>query len=126
MSENTAKHETGMTIRRRVLGNEHVDRAIEATTDVDREFQRYITENVWGDLWARPDLGDRDRSLVTIAILAASGHEELDLHLRAARNTGATQDEIAEVLLHVAVYAGVPAANHAFKRMKTIYGEDTE
>lgn len=120
------KHDAGMTVRRQVLGDEHVDRAVAATSNLDQDFQRWITENVWGDLWARPTLELRDRSLVTIAILASAGHEELDLHLRAAKNTGATQDEIAEVLLHVAVYAGVPAANHAFKRMKSIYEEDTE
>lgn len=118
------KHEKGMDVRRRVLGDEHVDRAVAAITVSDQEFQRWITENVWGDLWARPTLGLRDRSLITIAILAAGGHEELGLHLRAARNTGATQEEITEVLLHVAVYAGVPAANHAFQTMKTIYDEE--
>lgn len=120
------KHERGMEVRRGVLGDEHVDRAVAATTDLDRDFQRWITENVWGDLWARPGLERRQRSLITIAILAASGHEELALHLRAAKNTGATPDEIAEVLLHVAIYAGVPAANHAFKVTKTIYEEEEE
>lgn len=117
-------HEDGMRVRREVLGDEHVENAIERTSDLDRAFQSWITSNVWGDLWARPDLERRDRSLVTIAILAAQGHEELELHLRAAKNTGATPEEIAEVLLHVAVYAGVPAANHAFKTMKTIYEEE--
>lgn len=117
-------HEDGMRVRREVLGEEHVENAIERTSDLDRVFQGWITSNVWGDLWARPDLEKRDRSLVTIAILAAQGHEELELHLRAAKNTGATPEEIAEVLLHVAVYAGVPAANHAFKTMKTIYEEE--
>ncbi len=120
------KHERGMEVRRGVLGDEHVDRAVAATTDLDRDFQRWITENVWGDLWARPGLERRQRSLITIAILAASGHEELALHLRAAKNTGATPEEIAEVLLHVAIYAGVPAANHAFKVTKTIYEEEAE
>lgn len=120
------KHERGMEVRRGVLGDEHVDRAVAATTDLDRDFQRWITENVWGDLWARPELERRQRSLITIAILAASGHEELALHLRAAKNTGATPEEIAEVLLHVAIYAGVPAANHAFKVTKTIYEEEAE
>lgn len=118
------RHDEGMRIRREVLGDEHVDGAIEATTSTDRDFQRWITENVWGDLWTRRTLSRRDRSLVTIAILAAMGHEELALHLRAARNTGATADEIADVLQHVAVYAGVPAANQAFKTMKTIYDEE--
>lgn len=124
MSDETTRHDTGMTVRREVLGDEHVDRAVAATSSVDRDFQSWITENVWGDLWARPGLERRQRSLVTIAMLAAAGHEELDLHLRAARNTGATPEEIAEVLLHVAVYAGVPAANHAFKMMKDVYGEE--
>ena len=118
------KHERGMEVRRQILGDDHVDRAVAATTDLDRDFQRWITENVWGDLWTRPELDRRQRSLITIAILAAQGHEELELHLRAAKNTGATPEEIAEVLLHVAVYAGVPAANHAFKTMKTIYEEE--
>jgi 4-carboxymuconolactone decarboxylase len=124
MSEDTTKHETGMAIRRQVLGDDHVDRAVAATNEIDRDFQRWITESVWGDLWARPGLERRGRSLVTIAILAATGQEELELHLRAAKNTGATTEEITEALLHVAVYAGVPAANHAFKMMKTIYQED--
>lgn len=119
------RFEDGMTVRRQVLGDEHVDRANAAISDLDRNFQRWITENVWGEIWGRPGLERRDRSLVTIALLAAAGHEELELHLRAARNTGATADEIAEVLLHVAVYAGVPAANHAFKMMKSIYEEET-
>ena len=119
------RHEDGMAVRRRVLGDEHVDRAVAATTDTDRDFQEWITTTVWGDIWGRPGLEPRQRSLVTIALLAAGGHDELELHLRAARNTGATSEEIVEVLLHVAVYAGVPAANHAFKMMKTIYEEET-
>jgi 4-carboxymuconolactone decarboxylase len=123
MNEHSEKHETGMTIRRQVLGDDHVDRAIAATTDVDRDFQEWITANVWGALWGRPGLDRRDRSLITIALLAAANHDELELHLRAARNTGATREEIVEALLHVAVYAGVPAANHAFKLMKQIYEE---
>lgn len=126
MSEPSEKHETGMTIRRRVLGDDHVDGAVAKTTDIDRDFQEWITANVWGDVWARPGLKPRDRSLITIAMLAAAGHEELDLHLRAARNTGATRDEIVEALLHVAVYAGVPAANRAFKLMKQIYEEEPD
>jgi 4-carboxymuconolactone decarboxylase len=126
MSEHSEKHEAGMTIRRQVLGDDHVDRAQAGTTDVDRDFQEWITAKVWGDLWARPGLERRERSLITIALLAAAGHEELELHLRAARNTGATRDQIVEALLHVAVYAGVPAANKAFKTMKEIYGEESE
>lgn len=119
------KHETGMSVRRQVLGDDHVDRAIDATSDIDRDFQRWITENIWGDVWGRPGLRSRDRSLVTIAILAAAGHDELELHLRAAHNTGATPEEITEVLLHVAAYAGAPVANKAFKMMKAIYEEET-
>lgn len=126
MSDESPKHEAGMKVRREVLGNEHVDRAVAHTSGVDRDFQRWITENVWGDLWTGPVLDRRDRSLITIALLAADSHEELELHLRAARNTGATPEEIADVLLHVAVYAGVPAANNAFKMMKTIYEEENE
>jgi 4-carboxymuconolactone decarboxylase len=121
MSEDTTRHDRGMTLRRQVLGDEHVDRAVAATTDLDRDFQAWVTENVWGGLWSRDRLSPRDRSLVTIAILAAGGHEELALHLRAAQNTGATPEEISEVMLHVAVYAGVPAANHALATMKRIY-----
>ncbi|MGA7271779.1 MAG: 4-carboxymuconolactone decarboxylase [Acidimicrobiia bacterium] len=117
-------YDEGMEIRRRVLGAEHVDRAGEATTPLDRDFQRWITENVWGDVWTRPGLDLRSRSMITIAILGALNHEELELHLRAARNTGLSPEEVAEVLMHVAVYAGVPAANHAFKTAKSIYEEE--
>jgi 4-carboxymuconolactone decarboxylase len=109
-----AQFDRGMRVRREVLGDEHVDRAQARTTDLDRDFQRFITEMAWGGVWAGPDLDRRTRSLVTIAILAALGREELALHLRASRNTGASAREIAEVLKHVAVYAGVPAANSAF------------
>lgn len=118
-------YEKGMAVRRRVLGPEHVDAAGAATTDLDREFQRWITERVWGDVWSRPGLTMRERSLVTIAILGALDHDELQLHLRAARdNTGVTPEELREVLLHVGVYAGVPSANRAFKLAKSIYEED--
>jgi len=116
-----------MAVRREVLGDSHVDAATEATTSLDRDFQRWITETAWGGVWTRPGLDRRTRSLLTIAILAALGHEELELHLRAARNTGATPEDVAESLMHVAVYAGVPAANSAFKAAKRIYGgEDDE
>jgi 4-carboxymuconolactone decarboxylase len=115
-------HEKGMRVRREVLGDEHVDQAVAATTKLDESFQRWITESVWGTLWANPDLDRKTRSLVTIAILAALRSEELDLHLRASLNTGVTNEELAQVLGHVAVYAGVPAANTAFKRAKAIRG----
>lgn len=126
MSEEMTRHEAGMKVRRQVLGDDHVDAAIAATNDLDRDFQIWITESVWGSLWTRHGLERRDRSLITIGLLAADSHEELALHLRAARNTGVKPEEIVEVLLHVAVYAGVPAANHAFKVMKQIYGEEEE
>jgi 4-carboxymuconolactone decarboxylase len=119
-----SSYEEGMQIRRRVLGDEHVDRATEAATDLDADFQRWITETAWGGVWARPDLDLRTRSLITIAILGALNHDELELHLRAARNTGVTVGEIREALLHVAVYAGVPAANRAFRVAKEIYQGD--
>ena len=116
-------YQEGMRVRREVLGDQHVDRAIAATTTLDESFQRWITESVWGTLWANPDLDRKTRSLVTIAILAALRSEELDLHLQASLNTGVTREELAQVLGHVAVYAGVPAANTAFKRAKAIRGE---
>src|SRR2546430_16833195 len=109
-----SRFDIGMKVRKEVLGSEHVERTLARTTELDADFQRFITETAWGSLWARPDLDRRTRSLVTIAILAALGREELALHLRASRNTGTTPEEVAEVLLHVAVYAGVPAANAAF------------
>src|SRR2546421_2196562 len=111
-------YDIGMKVRKEVLGSEHVERALAHTTEFDADFQRFITETAWGSLWARPDLDRRTRSVVTIAILAALGSEELALHLRASRNTGVDPHEIAEVLLHVAVYAGVPAANAAFTMAK--------
>jgi 4-carboxymuconolactone decarboxylase len=116
-------YEEGMAMRRRVLGGDHVDRAMAATTDLDRAFQEWITESVWGGIWARPEIDSKTRSLLTIAILGALNHEELELHLRASRNTGVTQIEVAEALLHVAVYAGVPAANRAFKVAKSVFEE---
>jgi 4-carboxymuconolactone decarboxylase len=117
-------YEDGMEIRRRVLGDEYVDRASAAATDFDEDFQRWITETAWGGVWARPGLDLKTRSLLTIAILGALNHDELELHLRAARNTGVTPAEVSEALLHVAVYAGVPAANRAFKLAKAVYEGD--
>ena len=116
-----------MRVRRAVLGDAHVERAAAATTDFDAPFQRFITETAWGTVWAGDGIDRRTRSLVTIAILAALGrHEELALHLRASRNTGATPEEIREALLHVAVYAGVPAANAAFALARGILAERDE
>ncbi len=119
-------YDDGMRMRRKVLGDAHVDRATASTSGLDHDFQDWITENVWGNLWTRPGMALRDRSMITIAILGALNHEELELHLRAARNTGVSPNEITEILLHVAVYAGVPAANRAFKVAKTIYDEEEE
>jgi 4-carboxymuconolactone decarboxylase len=110
-----------MQVRREVLGDAHVDRAEASKTAFDTPFQRFITETAWGTLWASDALDRPTRSLVTIAILAALGRqEELALHLRASANTGATPEQIREALLHVAVYAGVPAANTAVALAKSI------
>src|SRR5437868_7541431 len=127
MMEEKTRYEAGMRIRREVLGDEHVDRATARQTEFDAPFQRFITEVAWGSLWARPDLDRRTRSLITVALLAALGRtEELRLHLNATRNTGATPEEVREVLLHVAVYAGVPAANSAVAIAREIFGSAVE
>lgn len=115
------RFERGMHVRRAVLGDAHVDRALTNQNEFDAPFQRFITETAWGSLWARPELDRRTRSLVTVAILAALGRrEELETHVRATRNTGASVAEVREALLHVAVYAGVPAANSAMAIAKSI------
>ena len=107
-------HDEGMRVRREVLGDEHVDRAIANTTDLTRDFQDLITRYAWGEIWTRPGLERRTRSAVTITALVARGQwEELALHVRAARRNGLADEEIAEVLLQCAVYLGVPAANSA-------------
>ena len=114
----------GMAVRRQVLGDAHVDRASAGTTDFDADFQRFITEGAWGSVWSRPGLTRRERSLITIALLAALGQEEeLAMHVRATANTGASAADIQEALLHVAVYAGVPAANSAFRAAKKALAE---
>lgn len=118
------RYDRGMATRRAVLGDQHVDGAIAATTEFDQPFQRFITEAAWGTVWASDALTRRDRSLITIALLAALGHrEELAMHVRATRNTGATPTEISAALMHVAVYAGVPAANEALKIAKKTLAE---
>ncbi len=117
-------YETGMEIRKQVAGEAHVARANAAITDLDRDFQAFITRTAWGGVWARPGLDQRTRSLLTIAMLASLGHEEeLKMHFRASKNTGATQAEIAEALMQVAVYAGIPAANSAFRTAKEVFQE---
>ena len=119
------RYQAGMRVRREVLGDKHVDAAERRKTAFDEAFQRYITEAAWGAVWTRPQLDAGARSLVTIAILGALGHyEELEMHVKAARRTGASEAEIAEALLHVAVYAGVPAANRAFGAAKRALGLD--
>jgi 4-carboxymuconolactone decarboxylase len=118
------KFEKGMQIRKSVLGEDHVARAEANRSDFDADFQRYITESAWGSVWVRPGLEIKTRQLLTIAMLAALGkHEELALHVRATRNTGVTQNEVKEVFMQVAVYAGVPAANSAFAVAKRVYAE---
>ena len=104
-----------MTVRREVLGDEHVDRAVAATTPFTEPFQDFITRYAWGDIWSRPGLSRAERSLVTLSVLAAMQHEhELAMHVKAALRNGLTPEQIGEVLLQVAVYAGVPVANRAF------------
>ncbi len=116
--------DAGKKVRREVLGRAHVDRAEAGATEFDEAFQRYITESAWGAVWDRPNLDRRTRSLITISLLGALGHyEELKMHIRASRNTGASLQEVSEALLHVAVYAGVPAANRAFAAAKEVYEE---
>ena len=110
-----SRYTNGMRVRREVLGDDYVDQALAEMTDFNADFQRFVTEVAWGSLWARPGLDRRSRSLITVAILAALGRrDELALHLRASRNNGVEPGEISEALLHVAVYAGIPAANSAF------------
>jgi 4-carboxymuconolactone decarboxylase len=124
MSELSERYKLGLATRRSVLGDKHVDAATAAITDFDADFQTFITESAWGSLWSRPGISKRERSMITIALLAALGHhEEVAMHIRAARNTGASLADIREALLHVAVYAGVPAANAAFKIAKKTIAE---
>ena len=117
----------GMATRRAVLGDRHVDKAEQTKTAFDEPFQELITEAAWGHVWSRPDFTLRERSIVTIALLAALGQdEEVAMHVRATTNTGATPEDLREAMLHVAIYAGVPAANHAIKIIKTTLAEMKE
>ena len=119
-------HEEGMRVRREVLGDGHVDRAIEATSDFTRPFQEFITRYAWGSVWTREGLDRRTRSAITLSVLTALGREgELPMHVRAARRNGLSPEEICEVLLHTAVYAGVPAANAAFAIAQRVLEEET-
>lgn len=118
-------YDSGMRTRREVLGDEHVDRAIERTTDFSAPFQDFITRFAWGSVWTRDGLDRRTRSTVTLAVLTALGREnELAMHVRAARRNGLTAAEIGEVLLHTAVYAGFPAANAAFAIAERVLAEE--
>jgi 4-carboxymuconolactone decarboxylase len=118
------RYDKGMTIRRKVLGNAHVDRAEAQKTEFDAAFQQMITEGAWGTVWARETIPLRERSMLTIALLAATGNfAEIPMHIRATANTGATREDVLEALLHVAVYAGVPKANHAIKLAKETFQE---
>ncbi len=118
------RYNRGMKTRRATLGDRYVDGAEARKTPFDEDFQRYITEGPWGSVWSRDGITPRERSMVTIGLLAALGHhEELALHLRATGNTGATPEDIKEVLLQVAVYAGAPPANTAIKMAKAAFEE---
>lgn len=114
----------GMKARRSVLGDAWVDAANARRTDFDSDFQDFITGAAWNDVWTRPNISKRERSMLTVAILAALGQwDELALHVRATANTGASREDLREVAFHVAIYAGVPAANHAIKVMKQVFAE---
>jgi 4-carboxymuconolactone decarboxylase len=118
-------HERGMEVRREVLGDEHVDAAAARTTDFTADFQNLITRYAWGEIWARPGLDRRTRSCMTlIALVALNRMDELGMHVRAARRNGLTKEEIKEVLLHSAIYCGVPAANAAFAVAQQVLDEE--
>ncbi|GGA26660.1 4-carboxymuconolactone decarboxylase [Neptunicoccus cionae] len=120
----STRFDTGMKVRREVLGAAHVDRAEAAKSEFDAPFQTLITEGAWGTLWADDTISRRDRSLLTLAMLAAMGNfEEIPMHIRATQNTGAKPEEVMQAFMHVAVYAGVPKANHAIKLAKETYKE---
>ena len=121
------QHDQGMRTRREVLGDEHVDRAVARTTAFTADFQDLITRYAWGEIWTRPGLDRRTRSCITLTALVAHGHlDELAMHVRAARNNGLTPDEIGEVLLHSAIYCGVPAANSAFAVARRVLEAEDE
>ena len=118
------RYADGMKIRRKVLGDTHVDAAESNKSAFDEPFQTLITEAAWGNVWARYTLALRERSMLTIALLAATGNfDEIDMHIRATANTGASPEDVMEALLHVAVYAGVPRANHAIKIARQTYAD---
>ncbi|WP_341235960.1 4-carboxymuconolactone decarboxylase [uncultured Sulfitobacter sp.] len=123
----SGKFDQGMTTRREVLGDAHVDRAEAAKSEFDLPFQNLITESAWGTVWSSDKISRRERSMLTIALLAATGNfEEIPMHIRATARTGASKDDVAEALQHVAIYAGVPKANHALKLAKQTFIEMEE
>ena len=127
MTEATPKFENGMRVRRAVLGDAHVDRAEAAKTEFDTPFQTLITEGAWGTVWADDSISMRERSMLTLALLAATGNfEEIPMHIRATANTGASKADVVQAFQHVAIYAGVPKANHAIKLAKATYAEMEE
>jgi 4-carboxymuconolactone decarboxylase len=122
-----AAFDDGMRVRREVLGDAHVDRAVARTTDFTRDFQEHITRLAWGSVWTRPGLDRRTRSAITLTALTALGREgELELHVRGALRNGLTPDEISEILIHTSVYAGVPAANAAFRVAQRVIDEEMD
>jgi len=127
MAKTSELFDRGLQVRKEVLGTTYVDSALRTATPFNEDFQKLVTELAWGAVWSRPGLPRKTRSMLTIAMLAALGqHEELKLHVRATRHTGVTQDEVKEVLLQVAVYAGIPAANSAFQIARSVYEEQEE
>ena len=123
-SDVTNRYDAGMQTRRQVLGDAHVDRAEATKVAFDAPFQTMITEGAWGTLWSDDTITRRERSMLTLAILAATGNfDEIPMHIRATQNTGATPQDVLQAFMHVAVYAGVPAANHAIKLAKQTYAE---
>jgi 4-carboxymuconolactone decarboxylase len=122
--DDTQRAAQGMTVRREVLGDAHVDRAVAGTTEFTRDFQDFITRYAWGEIWSRPGLSRAERSMITLtALVALRQEEELATHLRAALRNGLTPDQIAEVFLHVGIYAGVPAVNRAFAVAQRVMAE---
>jgi 4-carboxymuconolactone decarboxylase len=126
MSDPDNVYDAGMEVRREVLGDAHVDRAVARTTDFTRDFQEHITRLAWGSVWTRPGLDRRTRSAITLTALTALGREgELELHVRGALRNGLSPNEISEILIHTSVYAGVPAANAAFQVAQRVIDEET-
>lgn len=120
----SSRYAKGLAVRRAVLGDAHVDAAEAIKSDFDEPFQTLITENAWGTVWADDTIPQRERSMITLALLAATGNfDEIPMHIRACANTGASKDDIMQAFLHVAIYAGVPRANHAIKLAKLTFAE---